>query len=924
MQVPDLGNECGHAENKKNKKKKIKAFFDNNYAMIFAALTVFVAYMVALASFQIYPFGSQYTVASYDLSAQICPFIEHLFDVLDGKSTLSYSYAIAGGADVTGTFLYFFISPFSLLFLLCGDGYVAQASSFVLPLKLAAIAWVGAWFAKRQFKNIPDYLCTAVGILYAYCGYTFVSNTYINWMDFLIWLPLCVGAFRKFLETGSFWKFSALLACCIYTCFSIACFSMFTVFPILVFYGLLCVEKKDRKIFLTKLSLSFLAALLAALPVLLPALAAFLNSARGGSLFENLWYGFHVLESGKLGEFNGEYFAERWGESLYAKWSYILSDSIFVCLTVLWFVRTRLKTQFSKFMLLVGALTLLPVVVDESMSLLNMGSYMSYALRFGFLNAVYFLSGACLALDGFCYQEHYAYDGTPLWLLGSDGLSETENEGGRVALNAPKNEGKDFFALAKGHGSFGALLACSMLTAAIVGFLCWFISGSNYKTIWESVITSSEWNEGLKSFSPRFAHSLGGLEVVSVFFVLITIATLVVGLFVFKKKIGVRFASYLLLFIVGVQAVFYNNQLALGNRSTQHTDAATWATLSERLEEMDEDYFRIKDYSDKWTANAPFWGGNSFSVFSSVIDEDNFAIFNLFGYAGNGKNSLKSAHNNGKANRSDEFGDSFLGYKYYFVPADKKQSVDESGNLQKYVKPVMVEGENGEQEQLFLGGYYVYENEIVFPTAYRVQGGEGFAFVKPNEGNSNYRKFNQQALYKYLRGKTLEETQDLTGSNSSIYVTPASARELSEYLWSRAATETEVGAGRILVKITAEAGENLLLNFVASKGYRVFVNGVEKPLIENDLKFLCVALDEGINEVEFVYHSPYATYALIGVVGAVLTLLILVLVLKKTRIFAWVSGGISVAAIALSAALVAFFFLFPTTTWLVKLIKLLL
>ena len=133
-----------------------------------------------------------------------------------------------------------------------------------------------------------------------------------------------------------------------------------------------------------------------------------------------------------------------------------------------------------------------------------------------------------------------------------------------------------------------------------------------------------------------------------------------------------------------------------------------------------------------------------------------------------------------------------------------------------------------------------------------------------------------------------------------------------------------MGAGRILVKITAEAGENLLLNFVASKGYRVFVNGEEKPLIENDLKFLCVALDEGINEVEFVYHSPYATYALIGVVGAVLTLLILVLVLKKTRIFAWVSGGISVAAIALSVALVAFFFLFPTTTWLVKLIKLLL
>ena len=182
-------------------KEKATVFFDKNYPLFFAPVLVLVAFVCALVSYGVYPFGTNYTLASYDLSAQICPFIEHLFDVLDGKSSLFYSYAIAGGADVFGTFLYFFVSPFSFLFLIFGDGMVAHASSIVMGLKVAAIAFSGAWFAQRLFKNIPEYICTVIGVVYAYCGYTFVSCTYINWMDFLIYLPFCAWAFKRFVQT---------------------------------------------------------------------------------------------------------------------------------------------------------------------------------------------------------------------------------------------------------------------------------------------------------------------------------------------------------------------------------------------------------------------------------------------------------------------------------------------------------------------------------------------------------------------------------------------------------------------------------------------------------------------------------------------------------------------------------------------------
>ena len=203
----------GRAAVLKKKLPKFFAFFAKYWGLFAAPLIAFVLYMVQLAISQVYPFGPDYTVASYDLSAQICPFIEHLFDVLDGKSSLFYSYSIAGGADVFGTFAYFFISPFSFIFLLFGDGNVYNACGIVMAFKLATTAFAGAWFVKKLFKNIPDYVGVAIGVVYAYCGYTFVANTYINWVDFLIYMPFCAAAFVYFTRTKKFLPFSILTAC---------------------------------------------------------------------------------------------------------------------------------------------------------------------------------------------------------------------------------------------------------------------------------------------------------------------------------------------------------------------------------------------------------------------------------------------------------------------------------------------------------------------------------------------------------------------------------------------------------------------------------------------------------------------------------------------------------------------------------------
>ena len=906
-----------------NTKDKITAFFHKNYAFIFAPLIVLCVYTAMLIRYGVYPFGA-YTVASYDLSAQIVPFFEHIFDVFNGKSTLFYTHALVGGMDVTGSLLYFILSPFSVLFFIFGEGRVAHAASLVMACKLMAVCFAGTWFVKKVFKTIPDYLCMALGLTYTYCGYMFVSNTYINWVDLLIYMPFATAAFRYFVQTDKFLPFAILLACCIYTCFSIACFSMFTVFPLLIAYALLCVEKQRRKVFITKLCLAFVVAVLLALPVLLPSLAVYLRAARGdeGGIFANIWNGFTNNGVDQI-TFDKEGYQKLFSEGIYRKWSYILSDAIFVLLTLVWFYRSDFKKPFVRFMLLAGVFTLLPTVIDEAMLLMNMGSYMSYALRFGFLNAMFFFGGACLCLDGVCFEKQRAFDGTPLFSpLDEEDDLEEENlsveKGNDVGMYALNNE-KDEKSYQKKYRIWSSLIIA--LGVLAFTFLIVFMVDDNYKdsTLWGLIIKNENNLNSLMNFSGSFAHSLGGMPIVVVFFVTVTIVALIGFWCVEYKKISPKLLSYVLVAVVGLQVIFYNGQLVLGNLSDQQITLDSYSRLCAQLNENDDSYFRVKDYNDTTTLNASFRANsNAFSVFSSMTDKDNFATHQLFGYLGNGQNTFKSAHNKDKNYRCEEFGDSFLGYKYYLVLQSEVENILENTKLSAYVKPYMVPTNAGGEEQLHDGEYYVFVNEIVFPSAYVLPSG-AFRFTSPNEANSTYRKYNQKALYEFLRGETLVNMQSVTGSNYNDRVTVETARELSEYLCSKSA-DIQVTAGKITATVSgAKAGEALFLNFVASKGYTVTVNGKKAELIDNDLKFLSVALEEGDNEVVFEYKTPYVKYMAVGA-GVALIVLLAVAFVMKTKIVEWASPVVAWAGIGLATALVAFFMLYPTVVALIKLI----
>ena len=162
-------------------------------------------------------------------------------------------------------------------------------------------------------------------------------------------------------------------------------------------------------------------------------------------------------------------------------------------------------------------------------------------------------------------------------------------------------------------------------------------------------------------------------------------------------------------------------------------------------------------------------------------------------------------------------------------------------------------------------------------------------------------------LYEFLRGED-------TGLSS---ITIDSIEKLSAYLWDRAA-DVEVSAGKLAARVTAEQGEFLLLNFVASNGYTVTVNGKKAELIENDLNFISVALEEGENEIVCAYTSPYPKCMAWGAAGALVGLFTVWFVLKKTLLVDKLSGVMAWMGVLLATAVVAFFMLYPSCVFLVK------
>ena len=932
----------------KRESGRISAFFSKYWIYFVAPIFIFGLFFVVLYAYDVYPF-SQTSISNYDLLAQIVPFIEHFYDVFEGKSSLFYSTAIMGGADVFGTLAYCCVSPFTFLFLLLGKGNAYYAVSYVLPVKLSCIALSAIYYLRKRFKNIPNYCVLVLALLYAYCGYTFVSNTYINWMDFLIYMPFVVGGFERLVKEKKMRYFAISYALMIYTCFSIASFALLLVYLIFIAYVLVCVNDNERKETLFRCCMALVIAVAAALPIMVPAFFAYARSGRNTGLFENIA---NPLDAGHLN----------------AKLSYVISDTCCLFLTVIYFVKNGLKKRESVFLFLVGLIIMAPVLVDEVCNLLNAGSYMSYALRFGFLNAAYALYVGAKLVDQIV--DHKVKD--PPYAVRPDQKERLK------ALN------RKYLSPQKSAVTISLFALVALVGIGVIVVL------NVYKL------------SGEESFTGPFAHSLGGIEFIG-YMAMIVGALLVIGYILFKFRLtSFKALSIVMIGVFATQITFYNIYLVKGNafdpvRYVQFN--AVFDAINANHEESDDGYYyyRYKDYDNAISNDGALTThNNSFAVFSSIIDAKNIVPTTFFGYSSNGVNFIESGG-------GVFFGDALLGYKYYVIHNDSYiHSSDYLHPSQNRSYNVLLDDTQQSYFQgmlnsiCFPNAYTVYSGDCVFDgdyyenmtKLYNFLGGEGELFndytVSPyhvtydeqndiytvkiyivEEGqwymahdfpeeydicysisgvydensktelsgsviNFNYNKW-APTYYFYCQLKNYGDTE-LSASDVASFckgrcLPYTKIRDLNQLLQSRAADYRIEGGNTFRVHATAEGdGGYLYMNYVALDGFKITVNGHEAEFIDNGLNLMLVKLDAGENEVVIKYVSPYIWYALIGIALGAAIIAAVWLITKKMKRDKKPYGVIviivNVAAYLLAAAVFGFFIGYPTMVFLKKLIML--
>lgn len=626
----------GENKNVKNNKSGWQKFSEglpyfliNNYGFFVIPLFIFTVFALALAFFDIWPFGTA-IISSYDMLAQICPILEHFFDVFQGESGLFHSFHVGNGMDMFGILAYCAVSPFTFLFLLAGKAGSLYMVSIVLPLKYALIGISAFIFLRVYFKKIPQYLQVVLALLYAYSGYSYVANTYIIWMDIMMYMPIVGAGIIEFSKKGKLKVLILGLTLCIYACFSIVCFSFFTLFPILVCYVLICKRRDEYGQFLSKLCLAFIVAVSLTLPVLLPSLMAYTKAGRNTGLFSRV---FELMSEDKVlaGELNIH---------LYEKFSYIFCDSIFILLAITYFLKAKKGDKLATFLLVALIYLLLPCIIDESMLLLNMGSYYSYALRFGFLLSFYFLFVGATAVEEIIEDKSLA-----------------------VEPNKVKS-------------------GISLVVIALLSTLGVLFTFRFFKFILDGEFKEAEWINSIfggagdakpfEDFFPLFAHSEGGLEGSAVLFLVALVVFGVTAILVGTKCIKLKDAvSYVCIFALS-QSVFFNFALVKGDKQSYSAQKFDYySELLDGIDKIEEDeYYRLKNYDYYISSDSPIiLGCYSNTLFSSMADAKNITVADFFGYGGSHTNSTKS-------NGGTVFSDAFLNYKYMVVEADDKSKID--------------------------------------------------------------------------------------------------------------------------------------------------------------------------------------------------------------------------------------------------------
>lgn len=173
-----------------------------------AGLITFILFVLALISFQKYPFAEDAFLIS-DLEAQYAPFLALLRNKILELGTvpkeqllsyLTYSFQLGLGKNFAGTVGYYLASPFNLIYLFIDESQIDLAVLSIIVSKLSLASGFMCLFLEKRFQDKKTIWPVALGIIYAFSSYARLYIMNIMWLDGYMLLPLILYFTEKFIK----------------------------------------------------------------------------------------------------------------------------------------------------------------------------------------------------------------------------------------------------------------------------------------------------------------------------------------------------------------------------------------------------------------------------------------------------------------------------------------------------------------------------------------------------------------------------------------------------------------------------------------------------------------------------------------------------------------------------------------------------
>lgn len=177
---------------------KIKSVFILVMSFLLPSLVLLAAY----SKMGLYPYGDK-SILIMDMSGNFVDYFAQLRHVIQGESSIFYSWSKALGGNYIGIFAFCVSSPLSLITLIFPESMLTTAILIVNVIKIGLAGLAFCLYLKFVFKK-NDISLVIFSLFYGLIAYSIAFSMCIMWLDGVIWLPIILIGIEKLLAKNIF------------------------------------------------------------------------------------------------------------------------------------------------------------------------------------------------------------------------------------------------------------------------------------------------------------------------------------------------------------------------------------------------------------------------------------------------------------------------------------------------------------------------------------------------------------------------------------------------------------------------------------------------------------------------------------------------------------------------------------------------